>query len=277
MTEDLTTVPVVHDPGAFVDQVAMEEDTAVLFDGDKGQLPYEARRAFALLLRSRYLSAADNPGEWRALLAHQDVLESRCHDLFLQLVVDRDYELAYKTQVREDGLAVPILLKDEPYKRVETLMMVHLRNAFRQQQGAGERVAFIDAEELVEYALSYLAQDETNLAARRREADNAIATLVREHVLDEVGEGRYRILPVIEVLLPVDRLHELARWLRNPAGTDDAAADPGADVALGEGDVEEDADDAAPDDAADEAAPSSADAPADAPDAPHDDAEEALL
>ena len=266
MTEDLTTVPFSQGRGAFVDTVAMEEDSAVLFDGDKGQLPYEARRAFALLLRSRYLSAADNPGEWRALLAHQDVLESRCHDLFLQLVVDRDYELAYKTQVREDGLAVPILLKDEPYKRVETLMMVHLRNAFRQQQGAGERVAFIDAEELVEYALSYLARDETNLAARRREADNAIATLVREHVLDEVGEGRYRILPVIEVLLPVDRLHELARWLRNPGGADaDGTAD--ADGALDEGDAD---DEPLDDDATDEAAPRTADAP-------HDDAEEALL
>lgn len=243
MTEHPTTAPDAESTSAFVDPVAMEDDTAVLFDGDKGQLPYEARRVLALLLRSRYLSAADNPGEWRALLAHQDVIESRCHDLFLQLVVDRDYELAYKTQVREDGLAVPILLKDEPYKRVETLMMVQLRNAFRQQQGAGERVAFIDAEELVEYVMSYLAQDETNLAARRREADNAIATLVREHVLDEVGEGRFRILPVIEVLLPVDRLHELARWLRAPAGAPvpDAAV---PDVVAPDGAAPDDAEEA---------------------------------
>lgn len=199
---------------AFVETPPMEEDVPVLFDGDRGQLPLEARRAFALLLRARYVAAADNPVEWKALLANLDVLESRCHDMFLQLVVDRDYELAYKKQLRPDGLSVPILLKDEPYRRVETLLMVHARNVFRQQQGAGERAAFIDAEELVEYAMSFLASDETNLALRRREAEAAMTTLQRERVLDEVSPGRFRILPVIEVLLPVERLQELARWLK---------------------------------------------------------------
>lgn len=209
---------------AFVEAVSMEDDVPVLFDGDRGQLPLEARRALALLLRSRYLAASDNPVEWKALLANLDVLESRCHDMFLELVVDRDYELAYKRQLRPDGLSVPILLKDEPYRRVETLMMVHARNVFRQQHGAGERAAFIDAEELVEYAMSFLASDETNLALRRREAEAAIGTLQRERILDEVGEGRFRILPVIEILLPVERLQELARWLTaGEAPADDAA------------------------------------------------------
>lgn len=199
---------------AFVDQVAMEEDTPVLFDGDTGQLPLVTRRALALLLRSRYVAAADHPAEWRAILSDQDVLESRLHDMFLQLVVDRDDEIAYKTQVRSDGLQIPVLLKEEPYRRVETLMMVFLRGAYRQQRNAGERAAYVDAEDLVEYALSFLAHGETNLAARRKEAENALTTLVRERVLVEESEGRFRVLPIIEVLLPVDRLQELTRWLR---------------------------------------------------------------
>lgn len=199
---------------AFVDQVAMEEDTPVLFDGDTGQLPLVTRRALALLLRSRYVAAADHPAEWRAILSDQDVLEARLHDMFLQLVVDRDDEIAYKTQVRSDGLQIPVLLKEEPYRRVETLMMVFLRGAYRQQRNAGERAAYVDAEDLVEYALSFLAHGETNLAARRKEAENALTTLVRERVLVEETEGRFRVLPIIEVLLPVDRLQELTRWLR---------------------------------------------------------------
>ncbi|MFI2101932.1 DUF4194 domain-containing protein [Isoptericola sp. NPDC019693] len=217
------------DGAPFVEVPAMADDDAALFAGDTGVLPYEARRALALVLQRRYLSAAAHPAEWRALLAHQNVLASRCHDLFVELVVDRDYEIAYKRQVREAGLSIPVLLKDEPYKRVETLLMLFARNRFRQEQGAGERAAHVDAEELVDYALGFLAADETNLAARRREVDNAIATLVREHVLDEVAEGRYRVQPVVEILLPVERLRELTAWLRSPSSTDPAEAADGPD------------------------------------------------
>lgn len=209
----------VQDAPSFVEQRPMEDDEPILFAGDTGTLPYEARRAFALLLQRRYVAAADHPAEWKALLAHQQVLESRCHDMFVELVVDRDYEIAYKRQVREDGLAVPVLLKDEPYRRVETLLMLFVRNRFRQEQGAGQSAAFADTEELVDYALGFLAHDETNLAARRREIDNAIGTLARERVLDEVATGRYRILPVVEILLPVDRLRELTRWLVSTGST----------------------------------------------------------
>jgi hypothetical protein len=211
-TEDLTPA------ATFTAPRAMEsDDDRALFPGDTGTLPYVARRALALVMQRRYLAAETHPAEWKALLTYQDVLASRCHDLFVELVVDRDYEIAYKRQVREDGLSIPVLLKDEPYKRVETLLMLFARTRFRQEHGGGERAAHVDSEELVDYALGFLAQDETNLAARRREIDNAVAVLLREHVLTEVATGRYRIEPVVEVLLPVERLRELAAWLREPA------------------------------------------------------------
>ncbi|SDS38772.1 DUF4194 domain-containing protein, partial [Paraoerskovia marina] len=203
----------VNEDDSFVVSRPMEDDEPAIFAGDTGTLPHEARRALALVLQRRYVSAADHPAEWRSLLAHQQVLESRCHDMFIDLVVDRDFELAYKRQVRDDGLSHAVLLRDEPYKRVETLLMLFVRTQFRQEHGAGERAAYVDAEEMVDYALGFLAHDETNLAARRREIDNAVATLVREHVLDEVAPGRFRILPVVEILLPVERLTELTRWL----------------------------------------------------------------
>jgi hypothetical protein len=214
MTQTVQDVERPEQAATFVEPRPMEDDEPVLFAGDTGTLPYEARRTLALLLQRRYVAAADHPAEWKALLAHQQVLESRCHDMFVELVVDRDYEIAYKRQVRSDGLSIPVLLKDEPYKRVETLLMLFLRNRFRQEQGSGQAVAFVDAEELVDYATGFLAHDETNLAARRREIDNAVATLAREHVIEEVATGRFRVLPVVEILLPVDRLRELTQWLR---------------------------------------------------------------
>ncbi len=217
--------------GTFVEALAVEDDDPGLFPGDTGVLPFEARRVLALLLQRRYLAAADHPVEWKALLTHQQVVSSRLHDLFVELVVDRDYEIAYKRQVRSDGLTIPVLLKDEPYKRVETLLMLFVRNRFRQEQGAGQAAAYVDAEEMADYALGFLAHDETNLSARRREIDNAVAALARERVLEEVATGRYRILPVVEILLPVDRLRELTRWLHGADEQAVPAPQPDEDIA----------------------------------------------
>lgn len=201
----------------FVAALAMEADREFLFDGDRGQLSYDARRALTLLLQRRFIEAGDNEQVWQTILTHQDTLESRFHDMFLQLVVDRDYQIAYKLQIREDGLGIPILVKDESYKRIETLVLVHLRNSFRQQLGLGESAAFVDTEELIDFAMSFIALDETNLSSRKAEAQAAVAQLSREGVLREVEQGRFRISPVIEVLMPIERLRELTHWLENNA------------------------------------------------------------
>lgn len=200
-----------HEP--FVETAPMEADREFLFDGDRGQLPYAARRALSLILQRRFIEASENELVWQSILTHQDALESRCHDMFLQLVVDRNYEIAYKLQIRQEGLNIPILVKDESYKRIETLLLVNLRNTFRQQINLGETAAFIDGEELVDFALTFTSPDETNLASRKAEAQAAVAQLSREGVLREGEPGRFRISPVIEVLMPIERLQELTAWL----------------------------------------------------------------
>lgn len=220
-SQDLQTdqEPVLADPAEpFVAPVAVEQELPFLFDGDRGQLPYDARRALTMLLARRFIEAADNPLVWQSILLHQDTLESRFHDMFLELVVDRNYEIAYKVQLREDGLNIPILIKDESYRRVETLLLVNLRNTFRQQMTMGETAAFVDGEDLIEFALSFISPEETNLASRKSEAQTALAQLAREGIVREVESGRFRISPVIEVLLPIERLQELTAWLQENHG-----------------------------------------------------------
>ena len=229
MSENIEAPATSNDP-AFVAPRAMEADREFLFDGDRGQLSYDARRALTLLLQRRFIEAADNEQVWQTILTHQDTLESRFHDMFLQLVVDRNYQIAYKLQIREDGLGIPILVKDESYKRIETLVLVHLRNSFRQQLGLGESAAFVDTEDLIDFAMSFTSLDETNLASRKAEAQAAVAQLSREGVLHEVEPGRFRISPVIEVLMPIERLQELAHWLENNAGGSASQPEPQEEI-----------------------------------------------
>jgi hypothetical protein len=236
--DDDADAPVPAEPtppggDAFIAPVPAEEDLPALFPGDTGTLEAPVRQVLARLLRQRHLSAAEQPRLWRTLLVHQATVESRLHDLFVDLVVDHDRGLAYKRQVRDAEVDVPVLLRDEPYTRLETVLLVHLRAVFQREHGVGEQQVRVDAEELEQTVLSFLPPGETNVAARQRETQAAVARLVRERVLAEETPGRYRVLPVIEVILSVDRLAELARWLREDAargGVDGEPADPDADL-----------------------------------------------
>ncbi|MEU8802678.1 DUF4194 domain-containing protein [Spirillospora sp. NPDC048819] len=198
----------------FIEPVPMEDDPAELFAGDAGSLDVDVRRVLVRLLQRRFLLAEKNPAQWRTLLENQQIIESRLHDLFVRLVVDHDRGIAYKQQVRSAELDVPILLRDDPYNRAETLVLVHLRTVFQRERGTGETSARVDIEELEQTVLTYFDPADHNLARGQREIRNAVERLVKEGLLAEESAGRYRITPLVEVVLSTEKLTELSRWLR---------------------------------------------------------------
>ncbi|GAB2476007.1 DUF4194 domain-containing protein [Xylanimonas ulmi] len=227
----------------FIEPVAMESDPVELFAGDTGTLDPAARVVLVDLLRRRHLSAERTPERWRALLEHQTVIESRLHDLFVTLVVDRDRGIAYKRQVRTGEVDIPILLRDEAYTRVETVLLVQLRTLHQQESRAGQTAARVDAEELEQWVLSYLDPAETNRALRQREVRAAIAKLVTEGFLVEEAPGRYRVTALVEVVLPIDKLAELAAWLRAGGVSPDGPGPDGLGVVAAGGDGDDDEED----------------------------------
>lgn len=198
----------------FIDPVSMEEDPTELFTGDRGTLDAEVRRVLVRLLQRRFLSADKYPAQWRTLLENQQLIESRLHDLFVRLVVDHDRGIAYKQQVRSAELDVPILLRDDPYNRAETLVLVHLRTVFQQERVAGEASARVDIEELEQTVLTYFDPDDTNMARGQQEIRSAVTRLAKEGLMEEETAGRYRITPLVEVVMSTEKLSELSRWLR---------------------------------------------------------------
>lgn len=203
------------DTGAgFIDPVPMEDDPTELFPGDAGTLDADVRRMLVQLLRRKFLLAEKNPAQWRTLLENQQIIESRLHDLFVRLVVDHDRGIAYKQQVRSTELDVPILLRDEPYNRAETLVLVHLRTVFQRERGTGETSARVDIEELEQTVLTYFDPRDHNQARSQQEVRGAVQRLSTEGLLVEESAGRYRITPLVEVVLSTAKLAELQQWLR---------------------------------------------------------------
>ena len=214
--------PAPDERGGFIAPVPMEEDPAELFAGDSGTLDADVRRVLVRLLQRRFLVADRNRAQWRTLIENQQVIESRLHDLFVHLVVDHDRGIAYKKQVRSAELDVPVLLRDDAYSRAETLVLVHLRTVFQREQSAGEASVRVDVEELEQTALTYFDPDDTNVAAHQREIRAAIARLEREGLIEEESQGRFRVTPLVEIVLSNSRLAELREWLRQQ-GTQEVA------------------------------------------------------
>ncbi len=191
------------------------DENHALFEGDLGQLAVEVRRALVAVLKKRYVSAERDPDVWRVLLENRVALDTRLNDMFLQLVVDRDYGVAYKRQAMPDGGGTfPTLLHNAAYSREQTILMVHLRGVFRSGTSDGAEAVFVDSKELIDEVANYLPTRTTNKVDADRAAERAVEALLKSDILLQTPEpGRYRISPIIEVLLPVGRLQELAESL----------------------------------------------------------------
>ena len=210
-----TTAESWEDP--FVAPVAMEDDPEELFAGDRGVLDADVRRVLVRLLQRRFLLAERSRDEWKVLLDHQQVIESRLHDLFVQLTIDHERGVAYKRQVRSDELDVPILLRDDAYTRAETLVLVHLRTVYQRESTAGEPSARVDVEEVEQTVLTYFADADGDTARRQKAVRKALERLRQDGIVEEESEGRYRISPLVEIVLNSDRMRELQDWLREQA------------------------------------------------------------
>ena len=211
--ESLVTQAPVDD--AFIVPVPMEDDIEEHFAGDRGTLDPVIRRLLAHILQRRFIAAERNRREWTLLLDHQQVIESRLNDLYLRLVVDHGRGFAYKQQLRSDEIDMPVLLKDAPYTRAETLVLVHLRTVYQRESAAGEASVRIDIEDLEQTVLSYFTDVDGGTARQQKAIRNAMDRLDREGIVQEETSGRYRISALVEVVLSAETLKELRDWLRS--------------------------------------------------------------
>ena len=207
----------IDEMSADQDANAEQEATASfsLFEGDEGALTVQQRKTLVLLLKHRYISAAGQPTAWRILLESTSLLKSRLNDMFLDLHVDYNYEVAFKRQAMpEGGQSFPTLLHDVAYTREETILLVLLRQRFRSERANGQDIVLVDRDNMQGNVAQFRPEHATDRSGDARRAAGAVESLVKARVLLKTSDpDRFRISPVIEVLLPVERLAELLEWL----------------------------------------------------------------
>jgi hypothetical protein len=224
------------DDDASVPDEDRDESSFALFEGDEGRLDEPQRRALVALLRHSYVSARTHADEWRAVLDAEHQLRSRLNDLFLELHVDRDREVAWKRQARSESQrrGFPTLLRDVPYTREETIVLVWLRMRLRADARPGPDQVVVDRSEILAHVAGFRPATATDRTRDEGRVAKAVERLVTARVLLKTSDpDRFRIASVVEVLLPLERLLELDTWLASTA----SASTTLATATTGGGDV----------------------------------------
>ncbi|MFZ4895854.1 DUF4194 domain-containing protein [Plantibacter sp. Mn2098] len=201
--------------------VEIDDTSFALFEGDEGRLDLDQRRTLVALLKHRYISASQHPLEWRTLLASETLFRSRLNDLFLELHVDRYGDVAFKRQAASESgrRPFPTLLHDTAYSREETILLVYLRTRLRSERANGAQNVVVEHDEMLGYVAGFRPAHATDRSRDEGRVERAIDKLLTARVLLRTkDQRRHRISPVVETLLPLERLGELLEWLNAQTG-----------------------------------------------------------
>ncbi|MFK0005070.1 DUF4194 domain-containing protein [Paenarthrobacter sp. NPDC090522] len=213
------------------------ESSLSMFESDTSTLFPDQRRCLHALLKHRYLSAERHPDHWQVLLANAETIRGRLNELFFELFIDRDHQIAFKRQaVSETGDPLPSLLRDVSHTKEETIMMVYLRQRLFSQRQEGVDVVFVDRQTLLDEVADHRPEHTTHRAMDQKRALKAIDGLATAGLLLKTADpDRFRISPITEILMPVEKLRTLWTWLMEQNGTP-----PDGDTAGTEDEDEED-------------------------------------
>lgn len=187
------------------DHAAPAPPPATLWTGDTGTLHEQSRRVLLELLRGPYLSGARRPQLWAALLADEETIRSRLHDLFLDLVVDPVDEFAFTRKARTTELDAPSALRAENLTFLDTAMLLVLRQLLL--AAPGERRVIVGQKEVYERLDVYRTSDESTFARNLNASWGRMMNKFR--VIHAAGDERAELSPVLKFLVDHDLVVEL--------------------------------------------------------------------
>lgn len=201
---------------------ASSASDAAPFQDDTGQLPIDTRRVLVQLLLGPSVDARRQRYLWPILLRDEVTIRSRLHELFLELIIDRDLQVAFTRQVASEQTDIPILLRRANLTFVESALLLYLRQRLTQADAEGDR-AVVSLSEMLEY-LSVFERDGNHDHARfERQKLNAVEkakTLSLIHRIRGTDE-RYEVSPTLKLLFAAEEIQMLSQtYARLVAGGD---------------------------------------------------------
>lgn len=222
---------------ATVDAAMSEEHVeSKAWPGDTGTLGIDARRALLKLIKGPYLSAVRAPGPWSALLADEAHIRSRLHDLFLDLVLDRDAGFAFVRNATTGEQDVPIAVRSEQLTFIDTAMLLVLRQMLLSGEHDGRVIVGRDDvfEQLEPFRTA--DRDETDFAKRLNASWLKMRNKLR--VVHALSDERVEISPVLRMLVDAEQVRTIAAEYERIRAGEAGESSPSIPVGIVSGDEE---------------------------------------
>jgi hypothetical protein len=196
------------------------QPAGVLFVNDTGELPLDTRRVLVQLLSGPSLEGRRHPRLWPVLLRDEQVIRRRLAELFLELVLDHDSQVAFTSQVAAEELDIPILLRRAQLTFIDSVLLLFLRQRLTQADSHGER-AVVARDEMVENLMPYERAASTDRAGFSKRVNASIEKLKKHNILQKLrtSEDRFEIAPTLKLLFSAEEIIALtALYDRMAAG-----------------------------------------------------------
>lgn len=212
------------------DNGTVDSPAQAAFAGDTGALPLDTRRVLVQLLLGPAIDATRQRRLWPVLLRDEALLRSRLHELFLDLVVDAEQQVAFTRQVVADDLDAPVLLRRAHLGFLDSALLLFLRQRLTQAEAQGER-AVVSAEDMAAQLSVFERSANPDQARFSRQAAGAVEKAKKLNLLRPLagGEQRFEVSPTLKLLFPAEEIQALTRSYR--ALADGSAMLPGAAAA----------------------------------------------
>lgn len=214
-------------PESGMDSVPVPADAmpaGALFVNDSGELPLNTRRVLVQLLSGPALEGRRHSALWTVLLRDEAVIRRRLSELFLDLVLDRDMQVAFTSQVSAEELDVPILLRRAQLTFIDSVLLLFLRQGLTQAEAHGER-AVVARDDMVENLLPYERSTSTDRAGFTKRVNASIEKLKKHNILQKLrgSEDRFEISPTLKLLFSAEEIITLTALYERMAAGDAAA------------------------------------------------------
>ncbi|CAM5796932.1 DUF4194 domain-containing protein [Rhizobacter fulvus] len=199
-------VPVAPLPAGY------DASRSSLFTGDTGALPLDTRRVLVQLMLGPSMDSTRQTQLWPTLLRDEAIIRSRLHDLFLELVVDRDQQVAFTRQAPAGDVPFPVLLRKLTLNFLETAAVLYLRLQLTQADAQVER-SVLSGQDLRDHLMVYEKADNVDRSGFAARVRKAIEKLTASHILTPLGAGtdRFEISPTLKLLFSADEVQSLTR------------------------------------------------------------------
>jgi hypothetical protein len=222
--------------------VAGERKEAATFLGDTGSLPIDTRRVLVQLLLGPSVDARRQSKLWPVLLRDEAVIRSRMHELFLEVVIDHEQQVAFTRQVTSEELEVPILLRKASLTFLETALLLFLRLRLTQADAQGER-AVVSLSDMQEHLGVFERDSNPDHAKFGRQVVNAVDKAKKLSLLQRIrsSDERYEVSPTMKLLFSAEEIQQLTRTYEQLAQAPQVLGEPDDAVAVEGADDEEEA------------------------------------